>query len=192
MNTTLNPNKLLPGDIIHVRGNALFPSRAIRFCLNNNVWGNHDALVIAYNGHLFVGETQPPWSRIVDLDDYNRDIEQGRIEVRVLRVPHATETQRLYASYWWVNNVQGRLYDFAAYPRLIGKCIANGFLNLFRPNRWRELINTEAGWKWASFCSEGVADAWAAAGYDICPGVANPTPLHIEIAERAGRLIRVQ
>lgn len=191
MDTKLSPDNLLPGDILHVRGNALFPSRAIRYCLNNDVWGNHDAIIVSHAGQLQIGETAPPRSHLVKIEDYNKDIQSGRIKVRVYRVPHATYAQRLAASNYWVKNVLGRIYDFAAYPRLIAKCIANGLMNLISENKWREFINTEAGWRWASYCSEGVIDAWAAAGYEICPGVTNPTPLHVEIAERKGRLIRV-
>lgn len=169
----LTPEILLPGDILHVRGNSLFPSKAIRHMLGS--WGNHDAIVVSFNGRLRIGETAPPWSRLLELDDYNRDIESGKIQVRVYRVPSATDVDRFRAGEWWIDHVQGRFYDFMAYPRLIAKCLIG------------DLWKKAAGWKWANWCTEGVFLAWACRGVTIWP-TNNPTPLHTEKAAEAGRI----
>jgi hypothetical protein len=175
----LNPTHLHAGDVIHVRGTKLWPSRAIRRALGGKVWGNHDALAIPYNNRMRIGETAPMFSRLIEVGDYNAEIEAGTIRARVFRMPGLTEEMKARACEWWIDNVQGRPYDFAAYPRLLVKCIVG------------DLFAGEAGWRWANWCTEGVAKALSAGVQGDVYGTRNPTPLHTEKLVKAGVFIEV-
>lgn len=169
----IKPDKLLPGDIIHVRGTSLF-ARMIRRALRK-AWGNHDALVCVLGDRTYIGDAAPVICRLTTVDQYNHMLETKACEIMVYRVPNVCLPDRGLVSWWWVENVQGRPYDVMAFPRLLAKCIVG------------DLWKKAAGWKWANWCTESVANAWG--GYATFPQ--NPTPLHTERMVASGALVDV-
>lgn len=157
---------LRPGDIIHVRG-ASFLSRRIIGLLGS--WGSHDALVVLDQmGQLAIGDAISPFARLTTPLEYERECTAGRCAIRVYRPLGATPLDGLKAADWWVRNVQGKPYDWMAFPRLLFKC-------------WfGDWFKRAAGWEWAWFCTEGVAGAWQrGARMDVFLKT-NPTPLTTE------------
>jgi len=171
-----------PGIIVHVRGRSVFPSRAIRRLLGIPLrrkglppcWGNHDALGVLFrDGSCGIGDMEPWRGKVNTLESYRKGMIDGKWEVRLFEVIGATQAQERRAAHWWTEQVVGRFYDFAAYPRLIGKCLLG------------DIFPRAAGWTWANWCTESVADAWrCGACCDWTGGNRNPTPLTVE--KRAG------
>ena len=131
-------------------------------------WGNHDALVVQSGAGpgLGIGDATLFRCRITPLEDYNRRIRSGDVQVRVYEVVNATARQEIDAATWWVRNVNGTVYDFRGILYLT-------FKSVFRRSRpVRE-------WTWANWCTEGVGRAWLAAGRNVYRNVA-PTPLTTE------------
>jgi hypothetical protein len=82
----------------------------------------------------------------------------------------------MLAAYWWLQNVKGKKYDFAAYPRLFLKSI------------FGDICQAAAGWEWAWYCTESCRDAWRnGAGIDPYQKN-NPTPRTTEKRIESGAL----
>lgn len=162
--------ELRPGLILNMSTNSLF-GRLIRFVLARN-WEdqracpNHDAIVVEHDGKLWIGESQPPVARLSPIEQYEKEIKSGFIyRLRVLEVTGATKKQERAAADWWLENVKNSPYDYKGIFRLLIKAI---FGNWFK---------SAAGWEWARWCTEGVAEAWKnGAKLDVW-GKNNPTPL---------------
>lgn len=138
---------------------------------------NHDAIVVEHAGHLWIGESQPPVARLTPITQYEKEIKSGFIyRLRVLEVVGATTNQERLAAQWWLENVRNSPYDYMAYPRLIFKALFGNW------------IDSAAGWEWARWCTEGVADAWKC-GTEFDPwNKLNPTPLTTWARWQQGKL----
>jgi len=176
--------KLRPGLIMQARVNSWFGRTTVK-CLTRwirreigdrapEAWGSHTALTVDICGDIYIGDSAPPFARATTIKDWNHKILLGNAEVRFFEVIGATPEQERAASAWWLLNVQGKVYDYMAFPRLWIKSMVKSF--------WPKAF----GWEWAWFCSEGVGRAWAAATESaIGPfGKAQATPLTVE--KRAG------
>lgn len=191
----IDEKRIRPGLIMQAQGVG-FASATIRWGLTKwirrdrgdlapRVWGSHTAIVIDIGGRLFIGDSTArkegkgfsPFSQPTPIAEWNEDLKAGRhVGVRFLEVIGATREQERAASAWWVANVNGRPYDFMAYPRLLWKCFMKSW------------FTRAYGWEWAWFCSEGVARAidapFDAVGAFAPIGKEQATPLTFEI--RAG------
>ena len=201
-----NTGFLRPGDVLQVRGNRFFPSRAIRAGLSvrlefddisplcgpgesAKVWGNHTAMFLTTGGGLLaIGDTHPPRSEVYSLAHYEQraSLSPAAADYCALRVlrpvawsPEAGEA----AARFWLKRVDGARYDHPAYARLLLRCIIG--------QRW----NLPAGLSGFRFCSEGVAECLdlAAAGLGFPEPVANraATPYTFEKRVLQGRLADV-
>lgn len=184
MKRLIDPEKLEPGMIMQARTYNAF-GRLIRNCLTRwirrdlgpsapAVWGSHTALVIEIDRQLYIGDSAPPFAHATPIPEWNEKVLAGKAEIRFFVVLGSTIEQGRAASTWWVLKVQGRVYDYMAFPRLLWKCMVKSW--------WKRAY----GWKWAWFCTEGVGEAWAhACGAAVGPlGSVQATPLTVE--KRAG------
>lgn len=178
MRIVFNRQALKPGYILHARGTSRF-SRLIVAALSirgNTCWGSHDALVCRVHSEEFagidpgtyIGDAMPVRARLSTLDHWEAAIAAGTARVRIYRPRCYAQTLGQAASDNWILHVRGRLYDFAAFPRLLIKAWLG------------DRLNSAAGWCWANWCTEGVAEAWRSAGLDLYHGRNNPTPLSSE------------
>lgn len=179
-----NTRCLRPGLVLHGRGKTLY-AKAIREVLNRGIspghdlcWGNHDAIIVYDAGRetYAVGESRPMRAQVTPLAHYEQMINAAQYEVRVFEVVNATHADGVAASVWWKHNVCGTWYDFYGIYRLWLQYV-RGKLRLRRE-----------GWEWASWCTEGVADAWRnATGLDPW-AKENPTPYTTEKRVMQGKL----
>jgi hypothetical protein len=110
---------------------------------------NHDAIVVERDGKLWIGESCPPVARLTSIEDYEKDIKRGYIyRIRVLEVVGATTEQEEAAADWWLDHVNNSPYDYMAFPRLLFKALFGNW------------INSAAGWTWARWCTEGIAESY--------------------------------
>lgn len=161
---------LRPGLVLNMSSRSWY-GRLIRLVLARS-WAerakcpNHDALVVEWEGKLWVGDTQPPVARLTSLESYERDLASGKIyRLRVLAVAGACQAEERAASRWWLDNARNRPYDYMAFPRLLWKALVGDW--------WKRA----AGWEWAHWCTEGVADAWRKGAKRDPWMKLNPTPL---------------
>lgn len=175
-------SRLQPGIILHARSYGLV-SRAIRAGLTrgirmqipsaNPVWGNHDGLLVPLSGGWYVGESVCPKARLTPISEYERRANAGECEIRLYFPGEASPILGQAAADCWLRRVYGTWYDFMAYPRLLFKNIVYDWLD------------TEIGWEWANWCTEGVSEAWHAPFGDYrVLGKKQATPLTVE--KRAG------
>ena len=163
-------SNLRPGLILNMSTNSFF-GRIIRFVLarrwpNRRECPNHDAIAVEYDGKLWVGESCPPVARLTSIEQYEKEIKSGFIyRLRVLEVIGATQRQERAAAQWWLDNVRNSPYDYRGIFRLLIKAIFGNW------------IKAAAGWEWARWCTEGVADAWKNGAKLDLWGKNNPTPL---------------
>jgi len=164
MSNRINRDVLKIGDVFHVRTNKGFWPWMIRNTLDS--WGNHDAPVLEHAGRLVIGDVVPGGAKLTEIAEYQKAINSGLKEVRVYRVEHVTESDRLWANSWWLENVLGRPYDYLAYGRLLLKAM------------FGDLFKAAAGWEWAWWCSETCSLMWLApnSAGETPWGTRNPTP----------------
>jgi len=126
----------------------------------------HDGIVVEVDEQFYIGESRPFKARLTSLDTYEEKFESNIcLNPRIFEVKIATKIEEYTAAEYWLKHVNGTLYDFMAFPYLSIK-------NLLMDNSEKV-----AGWEWAHWCTEGVAEAYCAAlGYDIY-NKTNPTPL---------------
>lgn len=182
--------QLREGMNVHVRHNSRL-GRMIRWALNKwlkricedlgvpvvQVWGNHDGITVKVNGRMFIGEATPRGNILTPVEDYERLLDLGKIEVRIYEVIGATLADGKNAAMFWILNVKGRPYNFMAYPRLLCKSL---FFDLsYSKIKWLKKIGDKAaGWEWADWCTEGFQKAWVRIKDVLQTG--NPTPLTVE------------
>jgi len=162
--------ELRPGLILNMSTNSMF-GKLIRLVLARN-WDNrhecpnHDAIVVEHAGQLWIGESQPPVARLTPIAQYEKEIKSKFLyRLRVLEVVGATTNEERLAANWWLDNVRNSPYDYFGIWRLLIKAV---FGNWFKQ---------AAGWTWANWCSEGVAEAWKKGAKRDPWGKLNPTPL---------------
>ncbi len=148
-----------PGAIIIVRNNqprgrSRLISPTIRWYLKS--WSNHTAIAGCPDCIPAIGDADIPRARWTPLDDYCRDIQSGRIEVRCYWPADAgaTPAQGRYAADWWHRHVNTRPYDIPAIWAM-ARMLWRGGLKCLRAD-----AHYLGGRDWAWFCSEGVAAAW--------------------------------
>lgn len=126
----------------------------------------HDGIIIKVWGKFYIGESRPSRARLTPLDVYEDGFETGiYTNPRIFEVKVASEAQEQLAAEYWLEHVKDTPYDFMAFPYL---CLKN--LLMFKYER-------VAGFEWAHWCTEGVAEAYQhALGFDVYNKV-NPTPL---------------
>lgn len=182
--TVFDLTALRDADIFHPRrrGNEL--SGAIRRAVGS--WGNHDALACRFNGHWYVGDATHPQARLTPLAEYARDLVDGEIELRIYRPRYTTAAEATAAAAWWMREVNGTWYDWAAYPRLLLKSVLG------------DLLPWPAGWEWAWYCTESCRQAWieATKSAELPRGMdfwrkTNPTPRTTEKRVEDGALVDV-
>jgi hypothetical protein len=127
---------------------------------------SHSAMfVLDADGNLCVGNVKNPTAEWQSLDDFLFQVRSGHISsLRIFRVKDSTENERMTAAREWNNHVHNAPYDRFAYWRLILKVFLGDWLS------------TDAGRKWAFYCTEGNSDSWLDAGRDWCHNL-NPTPV---------------
>ena len=192
-----NQDALRPGYILDVRSNNWFPGTLIRKALAARLdyddpqpWSNHTAIILRCglipDEYLAIGETQPPKSTIVPLSDYERDMnrahgDSSKIWVKVFRPVVWGDWAGAQAALYWVQNVNGRTYNYPAFVKLAIRCIIG------------QHFNTTAdflGLNSLLFCSEGVGtvidEAWKK--YSLPAPIQNvaPTPYTFEKRVRYG------
>jgi hypothetical protein len=102
---------------------------------------------------------------LTSIEQYEEWIESGFIlQILAIEPTESDERQRNVAAFAWRDAVEKTLYDFLAIPRLL---IKERVLNL----------GFNAGWEWAWYCTEGVAEAYRRAGLANLYGKRLPTPL---------------
>lgn len=175
-------NELMEGYVVQVRGTSRW-SRAIIKVLHS--WASHDAMVVRENGELGIGDVQPLRARVTKLADYEKAVEKGEMEIRILAPRDYAHYDGMCAAYWWVTNEVGKLYNFAALPLLFVKAVFGDWFQWSRDLRW-------------DWCTEGVMDAWlegAQKDYWRKPGDNSkrirPTPLTTEHRLEEGVFIDV-
>ena len=190
----IDKSKLKPGLIMSVRSYGMF-GRGIRYAEGKwqrriskfklipykAPWGSHNALVLAND---VVGEALIKEGNIVTLvDNYNKMIKDGKVEVRFYEVINVITEQENQATNIWIKKVQGKKYDYQAFPRLILKSLVYNWQDSH--NRiLRYIGSVGAGSKHRFWCTQAVEIAYK--HMDIFCGDKNPTPMHVEI--RAGEL----
>jgi len=87
-----------------------FISKGIRSVLNS--YTNHSAIIFKYNTNGYViGDTNPPKSKIVSLESYEKLINDGKIDVRVWKIPNITEFEKKRLGCIWQKDIDGKDYD---------------------------------------------------------------------------------
>lgn len=138
-------NLIQSGDIVHSFTDLWFPRR-IKQALGS--WGSHDAIIVRPENELCIGESIHPRATCTPLAEYDAKIARGLTQAIVLRPTGSTPAQGSLAAAWWLQNVLGKPYDWASFPRLMLKCLVG------------DRCQWPAGWEWAWYCTEGVRDAW--------------------------------
>jgi hypothetical protein len=152
--------------ILHVRSSTRF-GKMIRYVLGS--WGNHDGLLWQdSDGAWYVLESVSPWATKTPLRAYEDAMDDGWTFCRVYWPIGAMEDQGAAACDWWLRYVDGTFYDWAGIARLAIKAA------------FGDWIRRAAGWEWAHWCTEGVADAWRLGGRADAWRKINPTPLTTE------------
>lgn len=187
---TINESALMDGMWWHTRRKAAFP-KMIRKALNAKkpnprCWGSHDALVIKVCDEWFIGDVSPIFARLTPLQDYLDEMNKGIVEVRCYWPTNAVREHGSNAAIYWVTQVQGTVYDFAAFPRLLAKATLGDWSESKIP--WiRKIGDTACGLEWANWCTEGNARSWSkGARLDILQK-SNPTPFTTE--KRVGKTL---
>lgn len=128
---------------------------------------NHDAIIVkGMHDRWYIGDSQPWRAKLTPIEKYEEEVNSGHLyNLRVFEAKGATRHQEEDAAAYWVENINRSLYDFLAYPRLI--------LKILFGDHWQ----WAAGWEWARWCTEGVAESYSkGAGLDVYKKT-NPTPL---------------
>jgi hypothetical protein len=190
---------LRPGLIVHVRTYTPMGS-LIRWALTKwirriaraqnipnpdrlEVWASHDGLIVRnlITGALAIGEAEMVGgAQITSAEKYAARIRSGKCSVRLFEVVGVSPLQAAQASAQWYTGEQGHAYNWLGFPRLLVKAL----LFDLSDSSWkwlRRLGDKAAGWKWADWCTQGVADSWRADPPALDPWqTANPTPLTTE------------
>ena len=181
-----NRAAIYPGLIVHVRTSSLLGS-TLRWSMTrwlrrqypdceNQVWGNHDAMLVGIEGCVVgVGEAIPSGNMVTSLERYNWLMQEGQYQCRVYKVADQSKAVHAQAAANWMKHIRGTSYDMLAFPRLAFKSLVWSF--------WDKPV----GLKKARYCSESVQESW----FEYPPhidvlGDRNATPMHTEM--RAGLL----
>ena len=138
---------------------------------------SHNWIVVEHDGQLWIGESVSPKSKRTPLAEYERKLDAGKIRnLQLFEVCNLSRTRQEMAADWWTDNILNEAYDWPAYFRLLLKVIFGDWFP------WA------AGLTWASWCTEGVKDAYAkGAAYNFYENE-NPTPVTTIKRWKAGRL----
>lgn len=195
-------SQLTPALWLHFRGTGKF-SRLIRWaqkkmykrhCKRHHIdtdkipWGNHDGRLIRYRGSLnwFCGESLAKLGAVrTPIEEIERQMNAGTLECRVYEVVGMTNEQGDEVCQDWIDYIEGKPYDYWAYPRLITKALLMNWEEW--PWPFSYFGKKAAGSKWDDWCTESANDA----GRIRPPRITiiysdNPIPLHVE--EVAGEL----
>lgn len=189
MSISLDYSQLRPGDIFHVRSFG-FWANAIREMLGS--WGNHDGLLLNLDHwqdktarcdpeNWYVGDSRPLRAKPTPLWQYERMIKLGQCEAKIYRpkkMLNCDEPGRAAQAYW-MTFVNKSFYDFMAYPRLFLKCV------------FGDIFQAGAGWEWAHWCTEGVANSLKFGGKVDPYRKSNPTPYTTEKRVMSEELIDI-
>jgi len=200
-----NRDALHPGLIVSVRskstlGTMIQDMQEIayqRYCDKRDIeyvapWANHNGLLMQWPGtpNWAVGEALAQGSVMTPIEEYEREMSEGLIEVRVYEVLGASEADCIRACQNWLTYIKGQDYDWTAYPRLFFK---TRFMNLenSRIPGLRRLGAIAAGSEWDRWCTEGAVHPYQMwePRIEIVGWTKNVIPMHIEQA--AGELARV-
>lgn len=157
--------QLEEGMILHARTYGVL-GKLIRKLLKS--WGNHDGLFVFRHNRWWVGDAAPMVARLTPIEIYESGVDAGEYEIEIYDVVNARPADRKKAGDYWTSHVLGTFYDFLAYPRL--------FLKILFGDRFKRA----AGWEWAHWCTEGVANSWDVGAGCLVWQKSNPTPLTTE------------
>lgn len=130
-----------------------------------NGW-SHDAILIAHNGHWYVGDSEPPQARLTPLEEWERQMREDGCRVIVLRPVGATPEQMECAAWSWQTAILGTDYDSLAIAGLAWRWLAERF-------------GHKLGREDDFYCTEGCQAVYRIAmGHTSEPwaGKKNPTP----------------
>lgn len=129
-------------------------------------FASHDAICTYKDYEKGIGEMSAKYGRGVwtPLEDYKNKIIHGEATCWYLWPIGATDRQGWQVANDWWSNGKGKPYDYAA------------FIRLFIKSTFMDVFDSAAGWKWADWCTENVADLWSKTGKDPYQ-TTNPTPL---------------
>lgn len=161
MSQLINRAELLPGMIVHVKTTAFFGHTIIKVL---NSWGSHDAPVCETTEGYKIGDAEPWTAKLHSIEYYEQRMNEDGWEVQFLLPWDYTPAEGRRASDWWIRHVYGTFYDFAAFPRLLFKAL------------FADIWTKTAGWEWANWCTEGVANAWKVGAGKYYWKKMNPTP----------------
>jgi len=176
--------KLLPGMILHGRGQSRF-AKLILGAFDGKCWGSHDGILIFLNNSWYVGDSVFPFAKLTPIKAYEELIEKGLYDVKIL-IPTAYEVDKgIRSATYWVEHIQGSLYDVFAFPRLLIKTRLIDFSK--SKVRWiKWLGDRHCGLEWSRWCTEGVSESWRVGGGEDVWQKANPTPYTTEKRLRSG------
>jgi len=113
---------------------------------------------------LGIGEALPIGNVITPRSIYEREMNRGKIKVKIYRVVGVSEHDMLWANYNWVMKIKGRPYNFMGYPRLMIKSLFFDWSDIKPTNKIKQLMkwigDSSAGWEWAEWCTEGIDHAY--------------------------------
>lgn len=155
MRTYIDKSALREGDEIHGRGQTFY-AKAIRKVLSRGLpkgkecWGNHDAIIVRdpYTHELRIGESVPMFAMMTLISDYEKKINAGAYEIKVYRVKAAEVGDGCKAADYWVAHVNNTAYNFLGILKLLVKYL------------FSSALTRTAGWEWAHWCTQGVAESW--------------------------------
>jgi hypothetical protein len=82
-------------------------SKLIRFGVGS--YSNHDAMTVYKSGHWFIAEAVEPVSRLTTIEEYEAMMDKG-YRVRIYRLKHCTEAQRVAMSHYFTRFLLGLPY----------------------------------------------------------------------------------
>lgn len=162
-----NTDALKPADVLAVRREGSEFSTTIRAILGS--WTNHNSMVNLIDLRWWIGEAIYPKSQLTELTEYERQMNEGEIYVRVLRVPGLSDDVRMLVNDRFLATKLGKKY-----PLSVGRL-------------WVFRVVNKLPWKIeGEWCTRIVWDPFE----DIVPGVfdrppdgakkKNPTPRTVE------------
>lgn len=127
---------------------------------------SHSAMIVEYQGRLFVAEARFPFARLTPLSVYENNLTTGKTyNLKIFEVVGATPDDERAACQYWFKDAFGTPYDQIAMFRLALKAL------------FGDWMPAAAGWTWAHWCTEANMEAWRDGAMRDPYRNNNPTPL---------------
>ncbi len=177
-NITFNRDVIKPGMILLVQSNGRF-GKLLRGIFNHwikrlceeydlefeEAFSSHTAEFVnpkvAETVGMAIGESLVKGGSVyTSIDEYERRMSKGEIEVKVCRVKGISDHDQMWAAYNWAMNIYGRPYNYMGFPRLLIKALLFDWSDIEPKNTLQRAMkrigDKAAGWEWAEWCTEGV------------------------------------